>query len=236
MKKSFLKVCKCGKVTAFRYNSELKKAIRLSDKCLSCSAKERFSIPENNPMFGRHHTEEGRKHISEALIGRTLTPEQCVKWSEVKKAYWLNNSEQRSRYSQRQTGEGNTFYGKRHTDKTKKVLSSKCSPYLKDGMPVDRGATEYFHQHNCFNGTHIEHPNIFVEGVNKYLDGYDPITHTAYEFDTKYHNRCYQKKADLVRQTKIISHYETIGNPLKAFVRINATGVGPLAAKKVYPL
>jgi CRISPR/Cas system CSM-associated protein Csm5 (group 7 of RAMP superfamily) len=37
-----------------------------------------------------------------------------------------------------------------------------------------------------------------------YLDGYDKNKNVILEYDSKYHNRPNQKKADLIRQQKII--------------------------------
>ena len=67
---------------------------------------------ENNPLFGKHHTEESRKKMSEALkgennpfYGKHHTDKTRRKMSEVKK------------------GENNPFYGKHHTDKTRRKMS-----------------------------------------------------------------------------------------------------------------
>ena len=37
---------------------------------LSQSAKERLKIPENNPMYGKHHSEATKQKISESLRRR----------------------------------------------------------------------------------------------------------------------------------------------------------------------
>tara|TARA_Y100000296_G_C5086110_1_gene212478 strand:- start:110 stop:784 length:675 start_codon:yes stop_codon:yes gene_type:complete len=54
-----------GGVTGLRFNlsEEVKEKI-------SKLAKERFSVPENNPMYGKHHSEETRKKWSEIRKGR----------------------------------------------------------------------------------------------------------------------------------------------------------------------
>lgn len=59
---------------------------------LSVSAKERLALSENNPMFGKYHSEETRKKISDKLkltdinssrfAGHTHTAESKKKISE----------------------------------------------------------------------------------------------------------------------------------------------------------
>lgn len=51
----------------------------------SQAQKKRLSIPENNPMFGKHHTEEARKKIGEASRDRALNTDWCKKISDAVK-------------------------------------------------------------------------------------------------------------------------------------------------------
>lgn len=51
----------------------------------SKAQKKRLSMPENNPMFGRHHTEETRKKIGEASKDRALNTDWCKKISDAVK-------------------------------------------------------------------------------------------------------------------------------------------------------
>jgi len=118
------------------------------------------------------------------------------------------------------------------TDETKAKLRQnalnqwKTQTKLGFKPAVDYRATEFFHQVNTFEDKHIVHPNVRIEGMRFFADGYDPIEHIVYEFDTAYHlQRRYQLK-DLERQNKIIQHFNKVGKPLNDFIRINATGVG----------
>ncbi|MDE3838665.1 hypothetical protein C0966_04580 [Bacillus methanolicus] len=58
---------------------------------ISQKAKERMSKKENNPMYGRKHSEETIRKISEAKRGKKLTEEHKRKLSESlkgEKSYW----------------------------------------------------------------------------------------------------------------------------------------------------
>lgn len=78
-------------------------------KILSMIAKERFENPKNNPLYGKHHTEETKRKISEANIGR--------KWSE----------EAKQKMSEQRAGEKNAMYGKHHTDEAKEKVAKATS-------------------------------------------------------------------------------------------------------------
>ena len=59
---------------------------RLSDetrKRISDSAKERLSDPTQNPMYGKHHTDETKAKISKAKSGKLPSSETRAKLSEI---------------------------------------------------------------------------------------------------------------------------------------------------------
>lgn len=68
----------------------------------------------NNGMYGKTHTPEVRKRLSEINkgnrynVGRKLSPEHCRKMSE---------------YAKTRLGPKNSFYGRHHSEKTKRTLS-----------------------------------------------------------------------------------------------------------------
>lgn len=67
---------------------------------------------ENNPLFGKHHTEESRKKMSEAMKG------------ENNPLFGKHHSEEtRRKMSEAKKGEKNSFFGKHHTDKTRRKMS-----------------------------------------------------------------------------------------------------------------
>lgn len=79
--------------------------------------KEKFGRKgESNGMYGKTHTEEVKKFLSEVNIGnqnakgRIVTEEQRKKLSDI---------------ASKRTGENNPFYGKTHTEETKKKIAEK---------------------------------------------------------------------------------------------------------------
>ena len=68
-------------------------------------SKKGQNVGENNPMYGKTHTEESRKKMSDSQKGRTP-------WNKGKKCPQMS-------------GENNGFYGKHHTEENKEYLREK---------------------------------------------------------------------------------------------------------------
>jgi hypothetical protein len=98
---------------------------------------------------------------------------------------------------------------------------------------VDKGATEFFNNLNQNQSFHIQHPNVYFPELGYFADGYDPVLHVWFEYDTKFHLLPQVEERDLSRQQEIIEHFQQIGKPLKAFYRINGTGRGESKMKNV---
>lgn len=82
--------------------------IRIHNMNASVDTHEKWSRAqsgENNPMYGRHHTEESRKKIAVASTGRLHSEEELKKMSEALK------------------GQKNPMYGKHHTEEELKKMS-----------------------------------------------------------------------------------------------------------------
>lgn len=124
--------------------------------------------------------------------------------------------------------------GRPHTEETKnKIRSIVLRAALEKGdSKVDKGAPEYFQYQNEQGYNFIE--NYALLGVGYVVDGYDPTQHIVCEYDTPYHNNITQQKKDLIRQKNIVKHFESIGNPLNQFVRVNATKPDNLSVSVVY--
>lgn len=111
--------------------SKMKKTIQ--DKISAMSEeerKEKWSQPGvKNGMYGRHRTEEEKRHLSECLKGRPSKLKGIPKTEEHKR----NLSKSRIEKGVAK-GEKNPFYGKHHSEETKKHLSEMN----KGKMPPNR--------------------------------------------------------------------------------------------------
>ena len=107
---------------------------------------------ENHPMFGRHHSSEARKKISQAGTGRVFSTETRQKISDKRSGYTTSESAKknmsiarsgekhhnygkhlpeitRQRISDATRGENSHMYGKHHTDEVKQKMSDSLRPY-----------------------------------------------------------------------------------------------------------
>lgn len=85
-------------------------------KLTGAERKSIFSRPGNlNGMFGRTHSDDSKKLMSAALIGKSHA--KGHKWSAESKA-------KLSKVASKRIGEKNPFYGKRHSEQTKKKLAA----------------------------------------------------------------------------------------------------------------
>ena len=101
-------------------------------------ASERM-MGENNPFYGKHHTEETKKFLSE----RVFSKETRKRMSEAKKGKKLSKEhsqkialgntgkrrteEVKKKMSAGKMGEKNPFYGKKHTPESKKKISEQTT-------------------------------------------------------------------------------------------------------------
>lgn len=111
----------------------------------------------------------------------------------------------------------------------RKLRVAAIKQHKKNGISfpaVDNGAIQEFTNLNLHNGFHIQFPNIELEEIGYFLDGYDPVLHAVFEYDGKKHAKISEKKKDAYRQQQIIKYFETKNLPLKHFFRINRTGFG----------
>ena len=76
---------------------------------LSKKAKKRFENPENNPMYGKHHSEETKRKISEKATGRG------------------HSEESKQKMSMQRTGVNNIMYGQTHTKEAKAKIAKATS-------------------------------------------------------------------------------------------------------------
>lgn len=97
---------------------------------------EGFGSGEEHPMFGKHHSEEHRRKIGEALkgekspmYGKHLSDETRRKMSESLKGEKHPNfgkhfsDETKKKLSEAKRGEKHPFFGKHHSEETKRKMS-----------------------------------------------------------------------------------------------------------------
>lgn len=173
---------------------------------------------------GRKCSEESKKKMSLVKLGKPLTEQHSKNISKsltgIKKRPHTEEAKKRMSLAKRPTV----------TEETKKKLRiSAILQHKNNGKSfpsVDKGATDYFNKLNETNQYHIIHPNFEIKELGYFLDGYDPVTHSAFEYDTKSHDNKKYRDNDFKRQSNIITHYENIGMPLKHFYRIHQTVFG----------
>ena len=93
---------------------------------------------ENHPLFGKHHSEESRKKMSESkkgennqMFGKHHSEESRKKMSESRKGKtpWMkgkhHSEESRKKISESRKGENNPLFGKHRSEETRKKISEK---------------------------------------------------------------------------------------------------------------
>lgn len=224
-KGSLDKICiKCGNTHTFssykKYNISKNPYI-----CKSCV----LSIIHKGKCISKEHKEILRiKHL-----GTKLSEETKEKLSEKRKGN-LNPCFGRCGSKNPMFGKSGSLsptYGKQSWNKGKKMSEearknmriAKLKRFEKLGIQAgeDKGSKEWFEKYNKETNSNFK-PKRFLE-IGYDADGYDKEKHIWVEYDTHYHLKENQIKKDLIRQENIIKHFEETNNPLKQFIRIDAT-------------
>ena len=130
-----------GDVNSSEYNPAKRPEVR---EKIRKAAKKRTSVPENTPMFRKHHSEETRRRMSEARKGRKWSDEAKKRMSEqrkgLRKGYKMSDETKKKlsdiakeRFSIPENnpmygnhifaGENNPMYGRHHSEETRKHWS-----------------------------------------------------------------------------------------------------------------
>jgi hypothetical protein len=213
---------------------------------ISNSVKRLWENPEYRERMRKAHlgqnawnrgipmSDEQKKRISSTLKGsvspnkgKTFSVEACNNMSLAHKGKPSGIKGKKMSF----VGRANVSIGSKgkvlsDVHKTKiRIATCKRIQSLGIAPRIDKGATSFFNMLNTV-GYHICHPNIYVDDLGYFVDGYDPFKHIVYEYDTPVHLRPGRHDKDVVRQTNIITHFASNGNPLNGFIRINDTGIG----------
>lgn len=81
-------------------------------------SKFKSAVGENNPFYGKQHTDESKELIRQKAVGRQHTEETREKLSMARVKLW-ENEEYREHMVTMLQGENNPHYGKKHTNDVK---------------------------------------------------------------------------------------------------------------------
>ena len=79
-------------------------------------------LGDKHPMFGKHHSEESKRKISEGNKGKTMSEEARKKISEGNKGKTMSE-EERKKISESNSGEKHHMFGKHHSEESKRKIS-----------------------------------------------------------------------------------------------------------------
>lgn len=92
--------------------------------CHKCRCKHLMS-GENNPFYGKSHTEETKNKLREKQLGKTHTEATIELISKKSNEFYRSDKglEFRAKMSERMSGENHFLYGVGHTEESKKKMS-----------------------------------------------------------------------------------------------------------------
>ena len=143
-----------------KLTSEEYEAARLAcAKAISQNAKERLSNPENNPMFGKRHSDETRSKISKALHNlpddisekrRKALSEKAKNRLAIKENHpnYGERLSEETRQKMRENhadfrGENHPMYGRHHTKESRKKMSENHRSMRGKNSPLSRQVEQY---------------------------------------------------------------------------------------------
>ena len=231
---------KCGTEHQYSTKRSYDKSTKLNSVCKKCYTKVlaiKAHLRKNNgpyikncPKCGKIQEYSSLKYLTDCLRNkticgscvaknRTFSDETREKLSESGKTKVFSETH-RLNLSKSQLGVKSCHYGKKLSEEHKRKIRISLLERLKRlgiGTKVDEGSREWFEKYNKEHNTNYK-PRRFLN-VGYDADGYDEKLHSWIEYDSLYHKYHPQQKEDLIRQNNIIKYYESIGNPLKEFLR-----------------
>ena len=240
MKENYTKNCpKCESVQIYSNKNSLRVAKKHNSLCIKCDTiKKKSMVGEKNNFYGKSHTEEtknkikyyrknqpvitenGRRKISLIHKGNTYNLRRMLS-DEVKEK--MRNSHMGKNHGMYKCGENHFFYGKHHTEETKKrmgeVVIKRIQKYgVNNGRNFSLKACEFIDKLNKERGWNLKHAlnGGEVELYGYFVDGYDEERNIIFEYDEKRHDLPYWKDKDIIRQNNLIKNI----NPI-IFLRYN---------------
>lgn len=95
---------------------------KIYNLCLANNGEGNHMFGNKNVMFGKHHTDEAKKKISEVHKGKTISEELKMKISTIHKGKQVSDVT-KQKMSEAIKGEKHPFYGKTHSEETKLKIS-----------------------------------------------------------------------------------------------------------------
>jgi hypothetical protein len=170
-------------------------------KIVSKSTRVKLSLKQigrNNHFFGKKHTAESIKKMSETHIGHTPTNITRKKLSQISKRMWKNPEVRKKQVDAIQK----SF---KRIDVRRNIHNALLKTKFL-GKRCDIGQPEMIKKWNSLGfNFEINYPITDDSGFLAYLDGYDKKHNIVLEYDSKYHLKPKQKEKDMIRQNKIVN-------------------------------
>ena len=162
----------------------LLKSVKENRLCKSCCQKgKNFSIGH-------------RTKISEQKQGVCHSPERKVKNALAQKLRYLNP------LARRKTAAAIKLALHRPDVRKKHITALSKINFL--GRAMDVGQLDLLEKWNRLGFKFEPNYQVHTDEFLCYLDGYDKKRNVVIEFDSKYHQKTYWKKKDIIRQKKVI--------------------------------
>jgi len=163
---------------------------------------------ENNPFYGKSHTDETKEKISESL-------------KKSEKFLSIFNDEYKKNMSETLKGR---IFSTEHKRKLRLKAIEKANERLDNGYQIvpnfNKTSCELFDRIMVEKNIHIQHAmnggEYYIKELGYWVDGYDEENNIVYEYDEEHH---FDKNGNL--QEKDIIRQQEIENLLKCkFIRI----------------
>ena len=130
-------------------------------------------------------------------------PNLCVKPESLKKISEFHRKRYADPEERKKTSEIMKLVMHKPDIRRKHLNALHQSKWIK--VKTDKGQIELIEKWNRLGFNFELNYQLKIDENLFYLDGYDKERNVVLEYDSKYHNKIYQKQKDLIRQEKIVS-------------------------------